>query len=162
MKLLSAVLDKERGDLTLTINTDESAVIPDPEWVRPTKQIEEVVPVADGDDEATVEFRTITRTVPDEDAVAPTIPDPSVIRTFVYGAGPRGSDPDVGPNETRNAYEKRLDDHVRSALREMRLLLREERRSRKAEERAKDPEEPEVVSLLAEPVDLDDATLKVE
>jgi hypothetical protein len=115
MKLLSAVLDKEKGDLTLTVWVDEDALL---------------------DDGA---------------------PDPSAIRVFTYGAGPRG------PSETKNAHERRLDDHARSSLRELRLLVKEDqRRARKAEDRAADPAEPEVVALIAEPIDLDAATLEVK
>lgn len=106
MKLLSAILDEDRADLHLTIQTDDA--------------------------------------------------DPDAVRAVTYGDQPRL------PGETRAAYRNRLDKLVKGALKEERLLIRaEQRRNRKPDDLATDPTVTGVTALVAEPVDLDTATLTV-
>lgn len=159
MKLLSAVLDEDRADLHLTIHTDDAALIPDPEWVRPTKEVQRVRQVSLGPDADGVEVlvdEPYTETVPDPDAVHPLIPDPAAIRTVTYGDQPRQS------GETRAQYRTRLDKLVKGALKEERLLIRaEQRRNRKPDDLATDPTVTGVTALVGAPVDLDTATLTV-
>lgn len=157
MKLLSAILDEDRADLHLSIHTDDAALIPDPEWVRPTKEIEEVDPsIAFPSLVGDLQLPLVKRTVPDMDAVHPLIPDPAAIRTVTYGDQPRQS------GETRAAYRNRLDRLVKGALREERLMIRaEQRRTRKPDDLATDPTVTGVTALVSAPVDLDTATLTV-
>lgn len=157
MKLLSAVLDEDRADLHLSIHADETALIPDPEWVRPTKEIEVVREVnVRRDGVVALEQRVSVETVPDPDAVHPLVPDPAAIRTVTYGDQPRLN------GESRAQFRARLDRLAKGALREERLLIRSQQRlTRKPEELATDPAVTGVTALVAAPVDLDTATLTV-